>query len=299
MDLDRLYEELPLKERKGQGNMVFKYIANEDVIDRMNKVFNGNWSTAVKHKEIVEDQVLVEVLVTAENIDTHMLYSHTGFGSQQIMRYKDGTNSGKIIDISNGFKSALSKAIVSACTRWGVGLYKETWGAGPVGVSNTPNTPAPMPNVPVNTNPAPVSPTPPMPSSPAPVNTPPTPPPTFTVPTAPNMPVSNSVSVAQTPVENNPVIPPPAPNPPVVNTVPSTPEVPFTNQNEDLTGFSDVQRVALNGILNMRGIKYEDLAKEAFEAKGINKPIPPKESLNYEDAVVIIKYGNDKYRKTS
>ena len=39
--------------------------------------------------------------------------------------------------------------------------------------------------------------------------------------------------------------------------------------------------------------------KRILEAKGIDKPIPPKESLNYEDAVVIIKYGNDKYRKTS
>lgn len=299
MDLNKLYEELPLKERKGQGNMIFKYVANEDVIDRMNKVFNGNWSTEVKHKEIVEDQVLVEVLVTAEDSETNMLYSHTGFGSQQIMRYKDGPNSGKIIDISNGFKSALSKAIVSACTRWGVGLFKESWGAGPVGVSNTPNTPAPMPNVPAVPNPTPQIPVNPNPAPPAPANPQLAPPPTFTVPAGPNMPVSNSVSVAQTPVENNPAPLPPTPNPPVVNAVPSTPEVPFTDRNEDLIGFSDVQRVALNGILNMRGIKYNDLAKEAFEAKGIDKPIPPKESLNYEDAVVIIKYGNDKYRKTS
>jgi hypothetical protein len=47
----------------------------------------------------------------------------------------------------------------------------------------------------------------------------------------------------------------------------------------------------------MQGIEYEVLATEAFQEKGITKPIPNKEELNYDDAVVIIKYGNDKYRK--
>ena len=78
---------------------------------------------------------------------------------------------------------------------------------------------------------------------------------------------------------------------------PAAPSAPFTPQQNGNDKISDVQRVALNGILSMRNINYEDLAKEAFEARGVDKPIPPKENLSYEDAVIVIKYGNDKYRK--
>ena len=37
--------------------------------------------------------------------------------------------------------------------------------------------------------------------------------------------------------------------------------------------------------------------EEAFAANNINKPVPNREDLNYEEAVVVIKFGNDKYRK--
>ena len=47
----------------------------------------------------------------------------------------------------------------------------------------------------------------------------------------------------------------------------------------------------------MNNANYEELAKEAFTASGINKPVPTKENLSYEEAVIVIKYGNEKYRK--
>jgi len=341
--LEELYKTFPLKERQGTGGMRFKYIPNENVIDRMNKTFKGNWSTTVVSKEIIEDQLLIEVLVTVSDPDTEVQFSHTGFSSQAIARYKDGVNAGKIVDIGNIYKSALAKAIVNACTRWGVGLFKEA------NVYNTdevisepahvviPSVPVQAitpPAAPVNVTPSPIV-------NQQPVNI--TPPPnipvipnqkvvtsstvlTQAVPPAP-MGVSNAVvqPVVQAPVVELPTIPLPNPEmvnvaqhttpapvipvpqePPVVttvptqaavNTTPSTPSVPFATQPTESTGISDVQCVALNGILDMQNIEYNDLAREAFESRGISKPIPLKEELNYDDAVVIIKYGNDKFRK--
>ena len=120
----------------------------------------------------------------------------------------------------------------------------------------------------------------------------------------PTIPAPNpeSVTVAQyttpTPVVSIPPAPQAAiPPPPVVNTVPSTSSIPFATQPTGAMGISDVQCVALNGILDMQSIEYNVLAKEAFESRGISKQIPSKEELNYDDAVVIIKYGNDKFRK--
>ena len=127
------------------------------------------------------------------------------------------------------------------------------------------------------------------------VEFPPTPP-------APGQTVQAGISLTQeAPVDNIPKIPVPiTETAPVVApseiAAPPTPDLPFSTQpNGD--HISDVQRVALNGILNMRNIEYESLAQEAFEAKGMSKDIPIKEDLSYEDAVVIIKFGNDKYRK--
>lgn len=338
--LKQLYETFTLSEREGQGGMKFKYVPNEDVVNRMNKIFMGNWSTEVRDKDIVDDQVVLEVRVSITDPEDSRVHTHTGFGSQQIMRYTKGPNAGKIIDIGNAYKGALSKAIVNACTRWGVGLFKERNayeidnitpveenGSAPalgpimiptVSVPETTPVAYPTPTVPDTT--AAPAPTPykinetataaplfappvarvtaAMPSVPAV----PTPVPVVEVttdfppvpPSTSNQTVSAAIAVTQAPVETMPKIPIPNEEPSIV--VPATPDLPFSIQpNGDK--ISDVQRVALNGILSMRNIQYEDLAKEAFDFKGITKPIPNKEELSYEDAVVVIKFGNDKYRK--
>lgn len=328
--LEELYKTLPLKERQGTGGMKFKYIPNEKVIDRMNKVFKGSWSTNVTYKEIIEDQLIMEVLVTVSDPDTEVQFSHTGFSSQPIARYKDGVNAGKIVDLGNIYKSALAKAIVNACTRWGVGLFKETnvYGTGDVvSTVSTPAAPVGVPAAPVNVPfPPPVA-----AALVAPPNVPviPTkrvvtsstvltqavPPASIDVPQQPivqapvvelpKVPVPNQEIVVPIPVVQpvQPVLPvPPTVNTvvspaPLVNNIPTTPSVPFATQPTESMGISDVQCVALNGILDMQKIEYDVLAKEAFDEREISKPIPRKEELNYEDAVVIIKYGNDKFRK--
>jgi hypothetical protein len=349
--LKELYETFNLKERVGTGGMKFKYVPNEDVINRMNKVFKGNWSTKVMDKDIVDDQVIVEVQVDVIDPDTNVEHIHTGFGSQQIMRYNSGPNAGKIIDIGNAYKGALAKAIVNACTRWGVGLFKER---NPYEMDNITlisdnnsdldsvpvmaSRPMPMPapnSAPTKSMPAPR----PMPvasvSAPSPAvrNVPaarpmPAPPNNIVVapaptiettkftpaPPAPNQTVSASINVSQAPIENksetmpmpkmpSPSLEAPRPVPKPTTEAPTTPTLPMggapvaDNNGLDKIGISDVQRVALNGILSMNKVEYEPLAREAFDSKGMAQPVPPKSGLTYEEAVVVIKYGNDKFRK--
>jgi len=337
--MQELYKTFKLSTRQGSGGMTFKYVPNEAVINRMNEVFKGNWSTVIKHKDIIDDQVIVEVEVSVLDPDDGVRqHSHTGFGSQQIMRYNSGQNKGKIIDIGNAYKSALAKSIVNACTRWGVGLYKES---NPYGVEDEVETPTMTVEIPaIPTQLPPVSTPTPMPAvQPPAVDTTATPPPspytiettaapvvipppptavevptmveappvvlpepstietitTFTPPLVPEQPVSAHISVVQEAQPEMPKIPAP-----IVNTVPpQAPEIPFSDDGGlGSIGISDVQKVALNGILTMNNAEYAPLAKEAFEASGINKAIPNRENLNYEEAVVVIKFGNEKYRKT-
>jgi len=332
--IEKLYETFQLSTRQGQGGMTFKYVPNEDVINRMNKVFGGDWSTSVKFRDVVDDQVILEVEVSVVDPTTQMTHAHTGFGSQQIMRYNSGPNAGKIIDIGNGYKGALAKAIVNACTRWGVGLFKESnpmADSTPVEMPAVPSAPAPAtPAPPTAAAPMPTMPTataspimvdpPPSVGAETPVVAPPVPtvqappapvvePPvaetttTFPPPVSPEQPVAATVNLEQSvivpempkvPAPNVEATPPPAPAPTV-----ATPELPMATDNSGLgeIKISDVQKVALNGILTMNNAEYQPLAEEAFTANGIDKAIPSREELSYEEAVVVIKFGNEKYRK--
>ncbi|RLD67350.1 MAG: hypothetical protein DRI98_12690, partial [Bacteroidetes bacterium] len=281
-------------------------------------------------------------------------HSHTGFGSQQIMRFNSGPNQGKIIDIGNAYKGALAKAIVNACTRWGVGLYKESNPYGVEEIAEAPTaavempavpsqlppvaTATPMPSVqPPLPNTTATAPMPVMPATtaapspyimettpasnvvmaappvvaPAAVEMPSMPIPamveavvpepvvaetiaTFAPPIVPEQPVSAGISLTQETVPAMPKIPAPVAD----AVIPATPEVPFSNNGTlgDIA-ISDVQKVALNGILTMNNADYAPLAQEAFTANGINKPVPERERLNYEEAVIVIKFGNEKFRK--
>jgi hypothetical protein len=316
-----LYKPFALKERKGHSNMTYKYVANEDVIDRMNRVFNGCWSTKVVHKEVIDDQVLLEVRISVYDPTTSKMFIHTGFGSHPITRFTSGQNTGRAVDIGNSYKSALAKGIVNACTRWGVGLYKESDEdtetsylpdiptqemPGPPQVPTPVSQPiVPRPNTPNIPN-IPVPPNVPVPKPAMPIKTPsaavpPSPAPVkevtveFPPPVVRDQQVAADITITQA-VPEMPKIP--APGTTNSTPAPPTPDLPFSvSQGLSEVGINNVQRVALNGILSMNNVTYEDLATEAFRASGIDKPVPPKESLKYDDAVVIIKFGNDKYRK--
>jgi hypothetical protein len=334
--IDQLYAEFNLKERKGQGNQMFKYVTNEDITDRMNRTFAGNWSTEVMSSEIIDDQVLVRVRVMVKDPNSDKYFFHEGFGGQQIMRFATGQNTGKIIDVSNNYKSALSKAIVSACARWGVGLFKDYTTQQDGDQMDEPIMPVlpRMPSVamgssadlPKTSSPATIVPTgavmalppgvvipkgepketvpqqkdldaliaaailPPPTAAPKVAETKPMVTPNITIP-------SNFVN--QAPPVAAAVAPPNFSLPPSITSPTAVPaDLPFSGIEQTGNGkISDVQKAALNAILSIRKIAYSDLALEAFASAGITRPIPTADDLSYEDAVVVIKFGNDKYRK--
>jgi len=330
--LNKLYGKFNLSERRGQGNQMFKYIPNEEVIHRMNTVFAGNWSSEVLFTERVDDQIVLRVRIMITDPETNRVYYHEGYGSHQIARYTVGQNEGKIIDIGNSYKSAFSKAIVNASMKWGVGLFKEK----DVLIDDVVEeeyTPTLVPPTPI---PTPV-PTPPKPAA-SPVATPgvatPAAPTQMAAPQRPALPSAASlpdrpmIPLRPSSMSNGAVtqsttsVPPPRAIPaapmaqkpilstpkPVAIAVPAAPitaapplpqDLPFSaTLPEPVSRLNDVQKVAINGILTLRKMTYDQLASEAFADAGQpGYKYPPVEQLTYDEAVIVIKYGNNKFRK--
>lgn len=301
--LEALYAPFELKERQGMGGMTFKYIPSDSIINRMNKVFEGNWSTEVENQEVIEDSVLVRVKVNVFDSQTEKFYGHTGFGSSSFKRYSSGPNQGKIIDVGNAYKSALSMAIRNAAAKFGCGLYLEgeDEAHGPENYAQE-NVPAPPKNN------APNIPTPPTPA-PQQQNTPPAPEPQAQTPkpepapqTPPTPPVPSTPGQTSAPVENKPEPSlPPTPPAPAAEKAPtqtqqnSVPEPPPAPSGDEM---STVQEAALDALVTIKGLDYNTLVTEAFQDAGLSTDkIPERNELKGSEATIVIKYGNDKSRR--
>jgi hypothetical protein len=335
--LNKLYGKFNLSERRGQGNQMFKYIPNEEVIHRMNTVFAGNWSSEVLFTERVDDQIVLRVRIMITDPETNRVYYHEGYGSHQIARYTAGQNEGKIIDIGNSYKSAFSKAIVNASMKWGVGLFKEKdvliddvveedytpAPTPPAPAPPTMPTPAPAPPKPVATPTA--APAVAMPAAPTQMVAPQRPalPSAASLPDRPMIPLRPSSMGNGAMVQSTTSVPPPrtipaapmaqkpilsTPKPAVAIAVPVAPitatppppqDLPFSaTLPEPVSRLNDVQKVAINGILTLRKMTYDQLASEAFADAGQpGYKYPPTDQLTYDEAVIVIKYGNNKFRK--
>lgn len=295
--LYRGFENIP--SRRGRGG-VYQYIRWQDIADRMNEAFGTSWSSEVTFQDIVGSNVIVRVRVTVFDKSTETFSKQEGFG---------GAPNEEQSEAGNPFKSAYSKALKDACKKWGVGLFLELDdeageqkaspsipnGYGgmeqgiPGGVSATPNTGLPLPTPPSSGG----MPMPPGASM-----------------AKPGTVVQESVGVQQAPPaqarQQQPV--PPAmptsqgeiPTPPGISLKEDMPmsKVGTIDTGEDLV--SDVQKAAIKGILAMPTvtIAYEELAKQAFEFNGVDKKsVPAIDDLTYQEAVYVVKYGNDQFRK--
>ena len=311
---DKLYAPFDVQTKPGQG---FKYIKSTDVIDRMNKVFRGNWSTEVVKDNIMEDIVVVHVEVTVYPLEGERVsYRHTGYGSSAIKRYSSGPNQGKIIDLGSVYKAAEAMAIRNACSRWGVGLYlDEIEESSDSTTTETPRSSSSMPNIsnipksePVKEVPRPV----------LPVSAKPFPPPVTSKPVEVEEPVVEKKEARPPSVPPFPSIPAPKPTEKKIESkapmsksfgTPNSggfPKIPMpasvsqsATSSSDDDMISDVQKAALNGLLTIRGLEYNKLIKDAFEDKGIElgSSVPDPDALTYKEAVVVIRYGNDLFKK--
>jgi len=292
--LKMLYEPLKLSERRGVGNKVFKYVPSEDIVDRMNRVFLGSWSTEVRDKEIIEDQILVCIRVyVTDPIDNSKQYWHDGYASHPIARYTSGQNNGKAIDIGNAFKSAMSKAIKTAVSKWGVALYLEggdtdsasssSFGVPDIGPAaqkpgpvSTEKPAEVMPDIPTFTLPAETKVE--KKEEPAPVST--------------GSPFDIPLGGVGTPTGNNQDIGlPSSPFTTVENT--ETPvDVSFAPVGEENGEFcTAVQQVAINTIMESHSLTFNDLLIKALKRES---DLPgASDKLKYMDAVKVIQFGNE------
>lgn len=280
--LEQLYKPFTLKSRPGQGGQSFQYIEIEDIVDRMNRVFGGNWTTEVVEEKIVEDQILIRVRVGVRDVlhegEGANFYYQEGYASQLLARFNFGDKKGQPIDVGNSFKSAMSKAIKTAVSRWGVGLYLEKASDEEL-----------LPDFPDAGGPG---------STPKPKVQ-------NLVPEAPFSPPMDPVIIGgpkkTAPVASKPVLeaPPafdfevPFSDEVVVKTVPKnnimTPPVSMGMREEEYA--TDIQKVAIETIMAVHNIKFADLAARSL---GRTENIPvSSDGLTYSDAVCMIKVGNN------
>lgn len=288
---DQFYVPLEVRSRRGRGGE-FNFVAWQDVANRLNDIFGINWSSELKTSEIVGSNIIVRVRITVRNPETNVDYWQEGFG---------GAVNDERLEAGSPFKAAYSKAIKDACKKWGLGLYLEdedkpsynvTPGSGatnPVSDSKVPDLKVPVipqaipskPKLPRTTTEA-------VPSFAQPqreqlqnnVNTPP-------------LPKKSVQSQGQPQKQTGSAVPPRVP-PTQGKSVPSV----VKSMDIDKTMISDVQKVALEGQLLSNSVTFIELAGEAFKANEVGRGVPKsKDDLTYDEAVLIIKYGNDKFRR--
>ncbi len=265
------YDKLNVKTRPGRGGN-YSYVTADDVTDRMNKLFKGNWSTMVTFQGVEGGNVIVRVRVEVTNPEDGNLYSHEGYGGQK---------EDPAAEAGNVFKSAYSKAIVSACRRWGVGLYLEeeaqASSAGVPGPFSAPTVAVPTPQA---EKPAEVKPEPVL-----------------------NVPIPQKVSAGieikqEVPKEETPSMPKiPVPIPGVKAPVQSSAEpinVPGVLATDEVTEegmVNDVQKISIESLIKMRGVPYNEMAKGALGR------IPNVNTLSHTEAIAVIRHGNALYNK--
>lgn len=271
------YEQLNVKTRPGRGGN-YAYVTADDVTDRMNKLFKGDWSTMVVFQGVEGGNVIVRVRVEVTNPEDGKVYFHEGYGGQ-----KDDPSA----EAGNVFKSAYSKAIVSACRRWGVGLYleeeegttsKQTMFTPPVQTAGSWST--------VETEKRKIADT--MSEKPVEVK----PEPVLNVPIPQK--VSAGVEIKQE-ATSMPKIPVPIPGVKMPAQVPeepiATPGVLATDDAVEEGMVNDVQKISIESLIKMRGVPYNEMAQGALGR------IPNVSTLTHAEAVSVIKHGNALYNK--
>jgi len=295
--LTALYEKLELKSRRGRGGD-YPYVPWQDVADRMNKVFEGNWSSEVQSETAVGDGVVVRVRVTVKDIETNTTHYQEGYGGAAITGAEIGTI----------YKSAYSKALRDACKKWGPGLYTDDYedttttskkSVNPPSIvtqtktsikSSVPKTGVKIPTIKTVSSSIPTS----IQKSDvttASISVPPQTKPVQRVVTSPNSVVSKSAIIPPTNVPKN-VIPVAGNTKTNVTTV-----IPSQDLNLADNKINDVQMAALDGLLELNNADVSVMIKGAFEDGKLDTTvIPIKEELTYQQAVLVIKYGNNKFR---
>ena len=282
---DELYKKFTeISTRPGRGG-IYPYIKWQDVADRMNQIFGIKWSSEIVYQDVVNSNVVTRIRVGIFDVETGVVFYQEGFG---------GASMDDKQEAGNPFKAAYSKALKDACKKWGIGLYLDDDEEPKLAESIKPFVVVPpepvVPGNAVNTNIQ-----------------------TSFIPPMIDAVVGNTTTVKQHETPSIPPLPTLPKNETVVGDMTTvkqyeTPPIPPLSNVETIVSnktidsqntISDVQKVALQSILSIQGVKYEELVKEAFALNGItvSDNIPAIDALSYKEAVMVVKYGNDTFRK--
>jgi len=114
--LEKPFEPGQIKQRKGNFGKMLDYIEGHAVIERLNMVFESDWSFSILEHRILEetDEVLVVGQLRAGNV------VKTQFGSSRITRARE---SGDPISLADDLKAAATDSIKKCASLLGVGLH--------------------------------------------------------------------------------------------------------------------------------------------------------------------------------
>jgi len=112
--LEKPFPSEMIRQRKGSFGNTLDYIEGWAVIQRLNEVFDGDWSFDVVDHQILENEVIVIAKLIASGI------TKVQFGGSSITKNK---TTGDIVCISDDLKAAATDALKKAASLWGVGLH--------------------------------------------------------------------------------------------------------------------------------------------------------------------------------
>ena len=100
------------KHRKGHDGKKLDYVEVQNYVDRLNEAFTYEWSFELTSREIIGEQIVVEVKLTAAGL------TKTGLGGATITRSEDNKT---VISLADDIKTAEADALKRACRLLGVG----------------------------------------------------------------------------------------------------------------------------------------------------------------------------------
>jgi len=110
--LKRPFAQELIRHRQGHDGKQLDYVPVQHYVDRLHEAFDHDWSFELTRREIIGDQILVEVKLTAAGL------IKTGIGGAAITRGEDNKT---VLSLADDIKVAEADAMKRACRLLGIG----------------------------------------------------------------------------------------------------------------------------------------------------------------------------------
>jgi hypothetical protein len=110
--LKRPFAQELIKHREGHDGKQLGYVPIQHYLDRLHEAFDHDWSFELTRREIIGDQILVEVKLTAAGL------IKTGIGGAAITLGEDNKT---VLSLADDIKMAEADALKRACRLLGIG----------------------------------------------------------------------------------------------------------------------------------------------------------------------------------